>query len=84
MRLNTMDKINERKNNNHVYYMYAALAGIVAGVLLIFFSKLSIVLFKLAIQYWYYAIGILFGIIFMRKFFRKKRTRELRSERYEE
>lgn len=66
-----MDKFNEKKDSNLVYYMLALVGGVVIGYLLIFAFEMVIIIGRVLIKYWW---GVLIGvaiILFIR--WRKKK-----------
>ncbi len=72
MRINNMIEFNETKTNYTPYYLITIITAIVLGYFLIIGGKVLTFLFVLVVQYWWGAIIIVLGVLFLWKKMRSK------------
>ncbi len=71
MRVNNMDMVNEIKKDNSGYYLGSVGLAFVCFVILSILGKLGVVLFDLAVKYWWGCLIFLVLWFFFRKRGRK-------------
>ena len=72
MRFNSTVRDNDRKKDNSIYIMYAVLLAILSFFVLNVAFDVAVIIFKLALNYWW-AVLIL-GLLIL--FFKKKRAKK--------
>jgi len=62
----------EPRKSNIIYYVLAVICAVILGVFIEVFFKIAKRFLAIIITYWVQAILIVLGLLFMRKFFRRK------------
>lgn len=74
IRFNSMSKYNERPSRLPEFVLYAVMLAVFSFFFLNVAFMVGVVLVKLIIKYWYVAMILLFILIIIKKFKRKKKS----------
>ncbi len=75
MRVNSMNKYNEKKKDISKYVMWAIVLAFICAFFLNILAKLLVIVFKVIIKYWWGAIILILILIILRKIGRKKKQK---------
>ncbi len=67
MRLASMDAENDPRKSNLMIYFLAILAALVVCVLLIFFTRVLVIIFKYAFEHYIWIAGVIVVLMVLRK-----------------
>lgn len=73
MRIGNLDSYKEIRKDYLGYYLMAIFVGIMIGYIIIIVFKIGSFILQKIILYWLWVVGIILGLIFIRKFFGRKK-----------